>query len=201
MTSTTKTAICTKCGRRFIPTPNSKGKFCGQACYQATPKRVIDLSSRFWRYVHKTEDCWLWTGVLKGTGRNKYGILAMATGTSIRHKNEGAHRVSWKIHFGEIPPGMFVCHRCDNPQCVRPDHLFLGTNKINMQDMAAKGRGKPPDNRGSRHGMSRLTEPEVVEIRLLFSNGSRACELAERFGVALSTIYSVTSGRHWMHVT
>lgn len=87
---------------------------------------------RFWRRVDKTDDCWLWTGGSNGLG---YGVFGIATGQTM-----GAHRYSWQIVFGPIPDGMFVCHQCDTPACVRPDHLFLGTHEDNMVDMVSKGR-------------------------------------------------------------
>lgn len=90
------------------------------------------LSQNFWARVDRTEECWVWNGPrLKG---NRYGLLQ-------RHYHKVyAHRVSWEMHFGPIPNGLFVLHRCDNPPCVRPDHLFLGTQTDNMADMNAKGR-------------------------------------------------------------
>jgi len=95
--------------------------------------RVIPIEQRFWSYVQKGESCWLWTGSLnKG-----YGQLATT--------REGgpilAHVLSYAIHFGPIPEGQFVLHKCDNPPCVRPDHFFLGTKQENTDDMVRKDRG------------------------------------------------------------
>lgn len=92
------------------------------------------LEDRFWPRVQKTDGCWLWTGP-----KNQFGYGHMNSGRY--HGNvRSSHRVSWLIHFGPIPPGLFVLHRCDNPPCVRPDHLFLGTQSDNLADMRAKGR-------------------------------------------------------------
>ena len=93
----------------------------------------ISVEIRFWKYVNKTDHCWLWIGGL----RNGYGII-----------NEGgkfgnakyAHRISWQIHNGVIPDGMDILHRCDNPPCVNPKHLFVGTHQDNMRDAKIKGR-------------------------------------------------------------
>ena len=87
---------------------------------------------RFWRYVEKTESCWNWVG--KGFYPGNYGSFYF------KGKTRRAHRVSWILHNGEIPKGMCVCHHCDNPKCVRPDHLFLGTYKDNIWDAIKKGR-------------------------------------------------------------
>jgi hypothetical protein len=86
---------------------------------------------RFWANVEKTDNCWIWTGYKNSAG---YGNL------SLNYGEKKAHRYAWAVTYGQIPAGMFVLHRCDNPSCVRPDHLFLGDQKANVQDMMTKGR-------------------------------------------------------------
>lgn len=91
------------------------------------------LEERFWEKVDKSGDCWVWTRSTNGSG---YGQITMPRAGAPML----AHRVSWLLHYGPIPAGLFVCHRCDNPPCIRPEHLFLGTNRDNSRDMGAKGR-------------------------------------------------------------
>lgn len=90
------------------------------------------IEDRFWAKVDRGGECWLWTA-----GRDSSGYGSLRTG----HTKVSAHRLSWQLHHGQIPPGQNVLHRCDNPRCVRPDHLFLGTQADNVADMVAKGRG------------------------------------------------------------
>lgn len=104
------------------------------------------LADRFWAKVNKTEGCWEWTGA---KGRGGYGQLYV-DGKDVR-----AHRVSWELHHGPIPKGMFVCHHCDNQPCVRPEHLFIGDNAANMRDAFAKGRHSTP---WMRRGAIRKTQ-------------------------------------------
>jgi hypothetical protein len=88
---------------------------------------------RFWDKVVKTDTCWVWTASVNGKGYGSFGYGGRV---------QLAHRVSWQMHCGPIPPGLCVCHACDNPSCVRPDHLFLGTIKDNNRDRDRKGRGR-----------------------------------------------------------
>ena len=100
----------------------------------------------FWAKVEKTSDCWLWKGSrVRGIGKNKNGHARY----QIRGADIYAHRFSWIIDGGLIPRGLEVLHKCDNPMCVRPDHLFLGTQRDNMHDMLGKGRGRYGPNRPS----------------------------------------------------
>lgn len=111
-------------------------KFCSQTC--ANRSRAADpIHLRFWRRVSKSPNgCWMWKGSKDGGG---YGTISTARGSAPAK----AHRLSWEMRNGPIPPGQFVCHHCDTPACVNPDHLFLGTQKDNMRDCSRKGRVNP----------------------------------------------------------
>lgn len=116
---------------------------------------------RFWRKVNKTETCWLWTGYIEKRGYGRFGY---------NYKTIEAHRMSWIIANGEIPEGMIICHECDNPSCVNPDHLFLGTHKDNTWDMVDKGR----------HGGSMRGKKHKPESLVKMSKTRQAQELAKR---------------------
>ena len=152
---------------------------------QAPPKE------RFWRFVEKSEGCWKWNGS-KSSGYGRF---------SVGSKNEGyylAHRFSWEMHNGKkIPEGMFVMHKCDNPECTNPDHLLLGTPKENTQDMISKGRKKTVAPVGLGNGKSILNEQKVRFIRE--SNLSHA-EVGRILGVSPNCVRGVRTGRTWSHI-
>lgn len=132
--------------------------------------------------------CWVW---LAGLFPDGYGQFYLK-GTSI-----GAHRVSYELYVGSIEPKFQICHSCDNPICVNPKHLFLGTHKDNMKDRNIKGR----QGRGESHGMSKLTKQQVLEIRSLFSKGEATkTELGRRYLVSDVSIHHIITGKHWKHI-
>ena len=153
----------------------------------------IPIEVRFWSKVDKTEECWNWTGAIGSTG---YG-----------HINEGgkrgkiltSSRVSYEIHFGKIQDGLFVLHKCDNPKCVRPDHLFLGTNKDNMHDMIGKGRSGL--NVGGASGeycaTAKLSWNQVCQIRDLRKYGFTQKWISEQYSVSPMLISKIVRGIYW----
>lgn len=152
-------------------------------------------SRRFWDKVHKTDGCWEWTGPCRPYGRVCVGSVKNNTRREVL-----AHRASWTINFGQIPDGKNVCHSCDNPACVRPDHLFIGSQKENMQDMYSKGRQNKNQSRvGVFNGMSKLRNDEIYRIRLLSYLFSHVV-LSRLFKVDAQTIGKIVSGQLWKHI-
>jgi hypothetical protein len=146
--------------------------------------RHTPLAERFWLFVDKSDGCWEWRGFCVPDG---YGRL----------KNDGkqlkAHRVSWELHNGPIPDGMWVLHHCDNRKCVRPDHLFLGTHQDNMDDMTTKGRRPTCDS----HGMAKLTREQVAAMRQARKEGLSYSEIGKAFGVHNTTAHRAVTGLTW----
>lgn len=147
----------------------------------------MSTEERFWSKVDKTETCWLWTAGLHefGYGHWAYGGRGGPQTTS--------HRFAWVVTHGEIPSGMFVCHRCDVPACVNPAHLFLGTHKQNMTDMVARGRNQ----RGARHALAKLTTSDVDLIRAACAAGETQKVIARRFSVSQASISNIRVGKRW----
>ena len=149
---------------------------------------------RFWSKVDKSGDCWLWTGAVKSE-EFPYGIFKLE-GKTVR-----AHRYSWELAERRKPRRLCVLHRCDNPRCVRPNHLFLGTRDDNIQDCIGKGRFNPGHVLGERVGTSKLTEAKVRMIRQQRKSGVTLTQLGRDFGLDPSHVYRIVSRRSWKHVT
>lgn len=141
------------------------------------------------RLVVRSDGCWSWTGPKNERG---YG--------HIRHQY--AHRIAYELFVGPIPDGLFVLHRCDNPPCTNPEHLFIGTHADNMADANRKGRldGRPNRPLGEAVGTSKLTGEQVREMRRLAGDGWTTKALAERFGVCADNVRLIKSRRRWTHV-
>lgn len=136
--------------------------------------------------------CWLWLG---SQYLNKYGIIRF------EGRSSSAHRASYKFHRGHFDVNLFVCHRCDTPECVNPDHLFLGTHKENMADCIRKGRFNTGRTDGEFNPNCSLNKDDVLLIRTLHDKKKRnGRELAKRFGVTPSAICSIIKRRTWKHL-
>lgn len=176
-----------------IPVEAQIGQTCrNPGCVRPDHLRLLQRASTtdlFWRHVTKTETCWLWTGARRGFGYGMMGVHGLSP--------QPAHRVSWRIHYGEIPGKLFVCHKCDVPACVRPDHLFLGTASDNMQDAARKGRIGGGPGKGEAHFKARLATADVLTIRASVESDT---VLAQRYAVRRGQIWNIRNGKTWRHL-
>jgi hypothetical protein len=148
------------------------------------------VADRFWSKVEKGDGCWLWKG---GTSRG-YGEF------HLNRKTAKAYRVSWQLANGrDIPEEMDVLHRCNNRLCVRPDHLYLGTQKENMKDLFATGYKAV---NGERNGAHKLTAQQVKEIRVasLSPHWGLFSELGREYGVSFNTIKDTVNRKWWRHL-
>jgi hypothetical protein len=188
---------CKFCGKEFLEFASKVdlgwGKFCSKECSNDGRDRT-PIEDRFFNHVGEKEEngCILWTGAIDQKG---YGNVSREPG-----KYDKAHRVAWELAKGPIPDGLFVCHDCpggDNPRCVNPEHLFLGTAKDNSEDMVDKGRSCY----GEKHGQSKLTEDQVSEIISKYSSGKFSqSELAKMFNISQSSISFIIRGVNWKHL-
>lgn len=171
--------------------------------HAATPleERRLTPALRFWAKVNKNGPapatqpslgpCWLWTGATTVWG---YGKL------TADKKWRMSHRWSYEMAHGPIPEGLAVCHRCDVPACVRPDHLFLGTLRDNTRDMYAKGRAALMGAEGMKNSHAKLTDKQVLAIRQRFDDGELIVALAVEHGLTRAAISNIVNGRTWKHL-
>jgi hypothetical protein len=166
--------------------------------YLASQHLNLSFPRRFWAKVRKTEGCWVWTAATCTFG---YGHL------STRGKHGGlidSHRASWILHFGPVPPGLCVLHNCpggDNPRCVNPSHLWLGTHADNGKDRDTKGRSRYRTFHGADHGGSKLTDRIVLEMREVFSRGRISiAALGRKFGTSESNASRIVKRQAWRHL-
>lgn len=148
----------------------------------------LSLKERLYARITITEHCWIWTGYKDPNG---YGRI------NVKNKPLLAHRLSWIVHHGAIPEGMNVLHHCDNPICVRPDHLFLGSQDDNIQDAIKKGRDDYGLLRGEKHGCAKLNNAQVLEIR---NSNETGVFLAKKYNVSTTTISDITKRKIWKHI-
>lgn len=170
-------------------------------------RRVVDAEQTFWSKVdkdgpiptHRPElgPCWQWTGAIVKDGYGSFGA---------HKRTERAHRYSWELHIGPIPKGLWVLHACDNPACVRPDHLFLGTARDNAVDMYRKkrdgfstGRLRTSPHVGEANNLSKLTIADVRAIRVRLASGETITAVAKSLGLSRNCVSSIRSGRTWKH--
>lgn len=157
---------------------------------------VIGDANRFWAKVQKLSEvnggCWVWTAA---HDKDMYGLFRICeNGKKIQMR---AHIYSWQLYTGRpVPPSGQICHKCDHPYCVNPDHLFLGSTQDNTQDKVEKGR----QSKGENHGSAKLTELQVREIRILSTQGKRRIELSKLYNVSSACISGIALYKEWKHI-
>ena len=166
------------------------------------PRKCTPLTERFWSKVQKSDDpngCWLWTGAVSTSG---YGRISRGG------RNGGgdyAHRISYEIHYGSVPPGYYACHKCPGGEtklCVRPTHLYAGLPVANSADMIAAGNaGRKSSVTGTQNPNATLDEDRVREIRARVAAGESKASLARSLNVGRTTISRVVRREHWSHVS
>ncbi len=178
------------------PTRARHCTLCSRAYGDHLPACPRSIQSRFWPQVQITTGCWEWTGLQDGYGYGSIYYLGYM---------QKASRVSWQLTYGAIPENTMVCHVCDNPLCVRPDHLFLGDHVTNAQDMASKGRQvfqRRPERatRGEQHYSAKLTVDDIRAIRKGRENGEELQVLADAYQVSKQSIWRVVHRVTWKHI-
>ncbi len=193
---------CEACGVSFAfqakPSGMGKGwgRFCSKSCsmrHQRSQRPPIPLAERFKQYLGAIAEsgCIPWVGGKNKAGYGRIGVGGREAGVML------AHRVAYKLAFGPIPEGLLVCHHCDNPACVNPAHLFLGTDADNTADCVAKNRNV----KGERCQKNKLTEPTVILIRNRYASGDATqLQLANEYGIAQTLVSQVVRRLVWKHV-
>lgn len=181
----TKERRCTKCAVEFIP--KTHGRRCCDKC-----TRTRSFEERFWSKVQKTDECWIWTAAASPLGYGRVGTPG--------RKISQAHRVAWILTNGDIPDGLCVLHRCDNPRCVRPDHLFLGTVADNNADKLAKGRQITGWCPGETNGNHELTEHQAREVLRRSLTGENQTKIAVEFGISQANVSAIKLRQTWKHL-
>lgn len=157
----------------------------------ATSPFSKDVHDRFMTYVRKSPRCWMWTG---NRPDGRYGHF------KIDGKTHAAHRVAYQMFVGALPNGAWVLHKCDNPGCVRPEHLFEGNARLNVLDKIAKKRG----GAGSLHGRAKISEADAIFIRETMNNPDRPrgtmVSLCRRFNLSTTSIQRIARGAQFIYL-
>jgi hypothetical protein len=177
---------CEHCGTTFLTMVSAPRRHCSRRC--ARSKKTED---RFWPKVAKGDGCWEWQGSRHPSG---YGVI----GASRHQRARMAHRVSWELHHGPIPDGLDVLHHCDNKPCVRPDHLYLGTDLENARDRIERGLERHLS--GQANGNAKLTEASVRAVIAALQAGGTQQSVADRFGISQPHVSEIARRKSWSHL-
>jgi hypothetical protein len=192
------TKICERCGAQFHKRTDRSDsyfknrRFCGPKCVGHATNPAGDPVQRFWDKVVKADDpddCWGWLAARHE--KVWYGVFTVA------RKTAHAHRFSYELHNGPIPKGKHVLHKCDNPACSNPRHLFLGDQISNNKDRDRKGRLRVGRLPGSKHHQAKLNEDNVLAIR---ASSATAKDIGEQYGVTAALIYMIRGRKIWRHI-
>lgn len=159
------------------------------ALYQAVGARLWALAE----IPDDKDDCWVWLGAKRG--KSGYGNFKIVSNVTV-----SAHRLSYAMVNGKTPGDLMVCHRCDNPGCINPGHLFLGTHDDNMADMVAKGRSHSPESVGAKNPYAKLTEDQARQVIEMLASGMTNKSIAAEFGVTHAAISRIRMGKSWTHL-
>ncbi len=201
--------VCTFKYCNVVFTPRRSDRiYCTQGCASKENGRLNHISTkkswreRFWAKVlqpKKIGACWLWQGLRDKNGYGVFGARKSWVHSYTESKAVSVHRISWFLHNGPIPKGAWVLHKCDNPPCLNPSHLFLGDAAANTLDMDNKGRRDGP--RGERCKQSPLTAQDVTHIRELWAGGEWTQQsLGDCFGIQQSCISEIIHRKTWRHL-
>lgn len=185
---------CCFCNKQFsVSKSDSKNRPNAISCSMVCRKNYLasrNPNDYFWSKVEKTDGCWIWTGPFNTTAR--YGSMRFGSIKML------SHRYSWVLHNGTIPDGLVVCHKCDNPPCVNPEHLFLGTHHDNVHDKMKKNRAV--NVIGSKIGCAVFVESEVFDIRVRAASGESVKSLAKEYEASETAVRQLVKGNTWKHV-
>lgn len=159
-------------------------------------RKSKSIAELFWSKVAFTanpDKCWEWGGYKDANGYGRFSHKGLGKSSKL------CHRVAWTLVYGEVLNNLFVCHDCDNPSCVNPNHLFLGTHTDNMRDMIKKGRGRKAIMTGEKNPAVKLTIEKVDSIRERYAGGGVSkAQLAREMGVDPKTIYNIVTNKKWV---
>lgn len=184
------TKICPTCGIEFTRS-HDRSIRCSYKC--SASFRFQKTAERFWKLVDKADCCWKWKSSLNNKGYGQFGCVYRGKWRTVL-----AHRYSWELNRGPISKGGLILHRCDNPSCVNPAHLFIGTQAENLADMVQKGRAyKGGATRGEQNGNHKIRACDAIQIR---DAPGTLHEVALQFGISPSQILRIRQLKSWAHV-
>ncbi len=185
-----KQRSCPDCGEIRSRRKGSRCHRCASVAKTGKPNNTAPPEQRFWRFVQKTDSCWLWTGTTNGHG---YGHFTVSGRHAVKR---GAHRFAYELMVGSVPRGLDLDHLCRNRLCVNPAHLRPGTDAENVADMVSKGRQRGPA--GRMNGNVKIVESDVIAIRACRATQR---EIAELFGISRAQVGRIQRGERWRCVS